>query len=448
MKLPEALLQSLEGVTGYNEHDFVQAHTLVDAPVSIRLNSFKPAPISFPEDGNVPWCSNGRYLSSRPSFITDPLWHAGAYYVQEASSMFLEQVLTQCADVTKDLRVLDLCAAPGGKSTLVQNLITPGSLLVCNEVIKQRLSVLEENITRWGAANIVVTGSAPADFARLEHFFDVMITDVPCSGSGLFRKDPAAVEEWSPEQVKHCSLRQQQILQEALPALKPGGLIIYATCSYSAEENEQVLDVLVKAGYTSLKVNTSNSWNIVETKADSGATGYRFYPDRVRGEGFFIAAFRKPEEGRTHSYTPEKIPKVAADVIRQMQAYVSVQSLDIVKFKDTYLGFHAGLAGYLPWLQKHLYIRKAGVCLGMPSRTDWIPDHELACSKLISPSVPAINLQQEDALQYLRGQSVHVETDLRGWVLACYQSLPMGWMKVLSNRMNNYYPRHWRIINK
>lgn len=448
MKLPESLLNALEGVTGFRAKEFVQAHTLVEAPVSIRLNPSKPAHLSFLFDGNVPWSTQGRYLQSRPSFITDPLWHAGAYYVQEASSMFLEHVIGQLVDTSKPLRVLDLCAAPGGKSTLLQSVISADSLLVCNEVIKQRLGILEENITRWGAANVVVTGSSPADFGKLEHFFDVLVTDVPCSGSGLFRKDPGAIKEWSPEQVKHCSVRQRQILEDVLPSLKPGGLLLYATCSYSAEENEHILDSLSSSGYTSLTLDIPSSWNIVETQANSGATGYRFYPYNVRGEGFFIAAFRKPDANRTKTYAAEKIPTVSAQVVHQLKPYVSAHPLDVVRFQDQYLAFNQGLAGYLPLLQKHFYIRKAGVCLGAPSKSEWIPDHALACSVLKSHSIPTIRLNEEDALQYLRGQSIPVEPGYKGWMLACYQSLALGWMKVLPNRINNYYPKHWRIINK
>lgn len=448
MKLPESLLNSLEGVAGFQAKDFVQAHMLVEAPVSIRLNPSKPAHLSFPFDGNVPWSTQGRYLQSRPSFITDPLWHAGAYYVQEASSMFLEHVIGQLVDTSKPLRVLDLCAAPGGKSTLLQSVISADSLLVCNEVVKQRLSILEENITRWGAANVFVTGSAPAELGKLEHFFDVVVTDVPCSGSGLFRKDPEALKEWSTQQVRQCNIRQQQILDEVLPSLKPGGLLIYATCSYSPEENEDIMEILSGKGFDSLPVPLDSSWNIVETLAASGAVGYRFYPYLIRGEGFFMAAFRKPESQRSQSYTADKIQPLPAEVMRQLKPFLSDRPLEIVQFKDKYLAFPPGVAGYLPRLQKHVYIRKAGVCLGSPSRNEWIPDPELAYSQLISATVPKLALNEADALQYLRGHTLSVPAGYKGWVLACYQSLHLGWMKVLPNRINNYYPKQWRIINK
>ena len=178
----------------------------------------------------------------RPSFTFDPLFHAGTYYVQEASSMFLEQALKQSVDLSQPLRVLDLCAAPGGKSTLLQSLLNKESLLVSNDVIKSRAAILEENIVKWGAANVVVTNNDPAHFARLENYFDAIVIDAPCSGSGLFRRDPEAINEWSENNVQLCSQRQQRIVADVWPALKQNGILIYSTCSYSAEEDEAILD--------------------------------------------------------------------------------------------------------------------------------------------------------------------------------------------------------------
>ncbi|MEO6758980.1 MAG: RsmB/NOP family class I SAM-dependent RNA methyltransferase, partial [Saprospiraceae bacterium] len=209
------------------------------APVSIRLNPAKhlPEPL-LPTEAAVPWHPQGRYLAERPVFTLDPGFHAGGYYVQEASSMFLYEALRQTVDFSKKLNVLDLCAAPGGKSTLLADLVGPDSLLVANELIRSRVNSLRENLEKWGAPNVAVTSGEAGDFAGLEGFFDLIVADAPCSGEGLFRKDPAAMGEWSPAAVELCSLRQQRILSEVLPALAPGGILVYSTCTYNTAENE------------------------------------------------------------------------------------------------------------------------------------------------------------------------------------------------------------------
>ncbi len=210
--LPKELLSSLHGLPGYDAAAFEAVHASGGQVVSIRINpakavnSISPLP---PGASPVPWSSWGYYLPERPSFTFDPLFHAGGYYVQEASSMFLEQALRQTADMDRPLRVLDLCGAPGGKSTLLQSLLSPDSLLVSNEVIRNRVHILLENMTKWGAPNTVITSNDPHDFARLENFFDIMVVDAPCSGSGLFRREPEATAEWSLDNVRLCRQRRR-----------------------------------------------------------------------------------------------------------------------------------------------------------------------------------------------------------------------------------------------
>ncbi|HEY1033070.1 MAG TPA: RsmB/NOP family class I SAM-dependent RNA methyltransferase, partial [Flavipsychrobacter sp.] len=226
--LPEILLKNLQGVKGFNKEAFIAAHQQA-AVTSVRLNPYKVSGV-FHNAEKVPWCSEGRYLDARPVFTLDPLFHAGAYYVQEASSMFLQQALKATVPDNNNLRVLDLCAAPGGKSTLIASLLGKDSLLVSNEVIRTRASILEENMSRWGYMNTWVTSNDPKDFGKLKGYFDVIVVDAPCSGSGLFRKDERALGEWSEANVALCSGRQQRILADVWPALKEGGVLIYATC--------------------------------------------------------------------------------------------------------------------------------------------------------------------------------------------------------------------------
>ena len=248
--LPPELIQSLRNIESFNEETFKAVHESGGQITSIRLNPKKignrQSAIGNEQLERVPWNEYGYYLNERPSFTLDPLFHAGAYYVQEASRMFLEEALKQTVDLAKPLKVLDLCAAPGGKSTLIQSIISAESLLVSNEVIKTRVHILAENITKWGAANVIVTNNDPSDFQRLPGYFDVIVVDAPCSGSGLFRKDPAAIGEWSENNVLHCAQRQQRILEHIMPALKDGGILIYSTCSYSKEEDEAIADWMVE----------------------------------------------------------------------------------------------------------------------------------------------------------------------------------------------------------
>ena len=229
MSLPIRLLDSLETVKGFHRKAFEEVHASGEQVVSVRLNPSKLSMVNGEWSmADVPWCPYGRYLSERPSFTLDPLFHAGAYYVQEASSMFLWHALKETIGPDTKKKVLDLCAAPGGKSTLLASYFTDG-LIIANEVIKQRAAVLVENITKWGTDQVIVTNNDPSHFQSLPGYFDVMVIDAPCSGSGLFRKDPGAVDEWSEANVQLCSQRQQRILADVLPALKEDGILIYST---------------------------------------------------------------------------------------------------------------------------------------------------------------------------------------------------------------------------
>ncbi|HET9278943.1 MAG TPA: RsmB/NOP family class I SAM-dependent RNA methyltransferase, partial [Flavitalea sp.] len=301
MQLPEAFIQSLQKIQGFDEKSFVDAHNDEKKITSIRVNPKKLTDTNIDHSSltihqKIPWSTHGYYLTERPSFTLDPLFHAGVYYVQEASSMFLEQALVQTVDLSQPLRVLDLCAAPGGKSTLIESLISDKSILISNEVIKSRVSVLEENMIKWGASNVIVTNNDPITFQRLENYFDIIVVDAPCSGSGLFRKDARAIDEWSEDNVQMCSQRQQRILADVYPALKKDGILIYSTCSYSEEEDECIADWLLNTfAVSSLQLSLSDEagnlfGDIVETISKKHAAfGYRFFPDKIKGEGFFLA---------------------------------------------------------------------------------------------------------------------------------------------------------------
>jgi len=461
--LPPELLQSLQNIKGFDEKAFTAVHQTGGQITSVRLNPKKILNIQHSifniEPEQVPWNENGYYLSERPSFTLDPLFHAGAYYVQEASSMFLEEVLKQTCDLSKPLKVLDLCAAPGGKSTLIQSVISKESLLISNEVIKTRVNILSENMTKWGAANVIITNNDPGDFKRLENYFDVIVVDAPCSGSGLFRKDPNAITEWSENNVNLCAQRQQRILTDIMPSLKAGGVLIYSTCSYSQEEDEAVGDWLVEQfAVDSLPLAFEAGWGIVETVSEKKqAYGYRFYPDKVKGEGFFIAAFKKApaanglETGGSKQQAKQKskTERLPAKDIGILKPWLNnTDDFFFIKQHEEVIAIPVHLENDLALIQSALYIKKAGVKLGTVIRNELIPAHDLAVSNIINPSIPKLEAAEDTALQYLRKVDIHIDAEIRGWVLLTHQQLPLGWIKMMANRSNNYYPKEWRILNK
>ncbi len=480
--LPANLVASLADIKGFNKQAFEQVHVFGQQVTSIRVNPAKAVGTLSPtvavsdempilaaeatngqlEDANtdvgntpiayrgepVPWCPHGCYLPQRPSFTFDPLFHAGTYYVQEASSMFLWEVLRQTVGSQTDgLKVLDLCAAPGGKSTLLASYFSDG-LVVANEVIRNRAAVLAENITKWGCANTVVTNSDPKNFAALGGYFDVMVVDAPCSGSGLFRKDADAIAEWSEGNVLLCSQRQQRILADAYGALKNNGVLIYSTCSYSKEEDEDITAwVCEELGAETVRLRIDAAWGIVEVGDDgSKAYGYRFYPYLLQGEGFFIAAFVK-RGGVEAQHRVQVLQKTTKEETAAIEPFVnSREELFYFRQAENIIAVPARWKNDVAILQKHLYLRKAGVTLGELKGRDMVPNHELAVSLLNSSNVAQIPLSLQQAIQYLQKKDVELSNLPRGWALATYEGINLGWVKVLPNRINNYYPVEWRIL--
>lgn len=458
--LPKDLLSSLEGVKGFDAAGFLAVHSAGRQETSIRLNPLKCTDPStcFAVQENartlerVPWSSMGYYLEQRPSFTFDPLFHAGVYYVQEASSMFVEQALRQGTDLTRPLRVLDLCAAPGGKSTLIQSLISADSLLVSNEVIRSRAAVLQENITKWGGANVIVTNNDPRDLGKLENYFDVIVVDAPCSGSGLFRREPEAMNEWSLDNVQLCHQRQQRILADCWPALRQGGLLIYSTCSYSKEEDEDILDwMMTEWDVSSLRMQPDPAWHIVETMGEKGGWGYRFYPDQLRGEGLFITCLHKNDGGIFAYPKARKNPleKASRQETETLAGWVKTeQPLFFFRHDEIIHALPAALAGDLSWLQSTCYLKRAGIPLGKLTAKEFIPEHDLALSAMTNSQLTAIDVSREDAIKYLRKEDIGLLPAMKGWALVRYGGQRLGWVKLLGNRINNYYPKEWRILKR
>src|ERR1700761_2678664 len=353
-QFPHNFLESLTGEKGFDRESFLKIHAEAASPTSIRINPFKKTAIK--TDAQVPWSNEGHYLNTRPSFTFDPLFHAGSYYVQEASSMFIAHILKHIKSA-EPVKVLDLCAAPGGKSTLLNSAMTADDLLVANEIIKTRVPILADNLARWGTANTIVTNNDPKDFTRLTSFFDIILVDAPCSGWGMFRKDPAAMDEWSEANVNLCHQRQERILADVYPALKEGGYLIYSTCSYSVEENEDILDWLCNEfDLESIRIPIENNWGIVESQStQKKAWGYRFYPDKVKGEGLFAACLQKKESsGDVAPAKDKEHQKANFKEIDLVKPYINkVEDFFFFKVNDDWLAIDRSHKESLAILQRY-----------------------------------------------------------------------------------------------
>ncbi len=447
MKLPEELISSLQHLQGFDNAAFAEVHAQHVFETSVRINPRKPTH-HLPLKNNVPWSERGYTLSERPSFTLDPFFHAGHYYVQESSSMFLEEVLKQTVSLTEPLVAIDLCAAPGGKSTLMQSVLQPDSLLICNEVIQSRVSILKENIIKWGAQNVVVTNQDPSSFDSLSGVADLLMIDAPCSGSGLFRRDPDLVSEWSKANVQLCSERQQRILADSWHVLKEGGVLVYSTCSYSEEENEEILDWISSTFETeSCRIAIKDDWGIEEVLSANNHYGYRFWPYKVQGEGFFIAAFRKKsstqasvlnKRGKLHSFTQKEKEILYKWILQDDGVEFIHQGEKIAVVPGRWKELIASLVN-------QGRVRYAGVELGSFVRDELIPDHSLAVSNILHPNLESVHLNMEQSLDYLRRNEWSGPSLKKGWIAVRFDDAILGWVKGVGNRVNNYYPKEWRI---
>lgn len=449
LQLPKEFIRSVSCCVGFDEEAFLKAHQ-GDSPTSIRLNPFKKGELKFPLTSPVLWNDKGFYLNERPNFTYDVTFQAGCYYVQEAGSMFIEHALKSCVNFNESIVALDLCASPGGKSTLINSLISKESILIANEVVKQRADVLAQNLSKWGTANVVVTNNDPSAFSEMEEVFDVMVVDAPCSGSGLFRKQHDAVEEWSLDNVNLCSQRQKRILSDVVPALKSGGVLLYSTCSYSQEENEYICDWLItEFELETVEVPIKAEWGIIQTQSETHkAFGYRFYPDKTTSEGFFCATFRKKDSGEESTFKKSKKEQFSPLRSKEKEVFKNwindVENKTIIKFKEDYLLTNELALQFINRFQ-HLYLKKVGTNIGSVIKNDVVPHHDLALSIHRSNNIQHIECSEEEAIKFLKKELNTIE-GIKGWNLMTYQGFGLGWIKHLGNRINNYLPSEFRIL--
>ena len=450
-----------------DEYDAFDKSLEMTPPVSIRFNRHKLATENAANiQETIPWCKTGFYLSERPSFTFDPLFHAGTYYVQEASSMFLEQAINRIlADEAGQITALDLCAAPGGKSTHLLTLLPEGSLLVSNEVIRSRCMILAENIAKWGMPDNIVTNNDPKDFGRLTHLFDIIVTDLPCSGEGMFRKDKASRDEWSVDNVKLCAARQRRIIHDSWNALKPGGWLIYSTCTFNTEENEDNIYTLAQElGAEIIPINTEKEWNIVDMLRPN-IPAYRFFPHRTKGEGFFLALLQKhpahadiiktkPKNNDKQPVIPEKIKHFLSEpekfsFLSQKKSFSKNSQESHKKPQETATIYAIPTAhkSIYDILTGHLNIISAGIFMGETKGDDFIPSTQLALSiALQRDKFISVDLPYPQAIKYLQKESITLpEATPKGYVLITYKNIPLGFAKNIGPRTNNLYPQEWRI---
>lgn len=442
--MPAAFLERIKDQFPSDFERFVQS---IDQAPSISLRT-NPAKFKLPTSMNlIPWCENGLFLNQRPSFTLDPLFHSGVYYVQEASSMFVEQAFWKI-EHTDNRIVLDLCAAPGGKSTHLLSLMDSSDLLVTNEVIRSRVSVLNENIRKWGHQNVVVCSNDPADFSPLEGLFDLILIDAPCSGEGLFRRDPSAIQQWSVDNTNLCATRQRRILADIWPALKTGGYLIYSTCTFNPSENEENLQWLSQNNeLESIPIPLQENWGVEEIQTN-GLYGYRFLPQNVKGEGFFLTLVRKKDGSDFYSIPKkiksrlEKMPKQFAEI----RSWLHTPDSEFFAKSEYLIAFPEDKIPILNALSEKLRVISYGLPIAQFKKNDLLPEHTYALSVDRNPDLfGTLELDLRDALLFQKKDELKVSSTEKGWMVVQYQGVPLGFIKNLGNRANNYFPKEWRI---
>jgi 16S rRNA C967 or C1407 C5-methylase (RsmB/RsmF family)/NOL1/NOP2/fmu family ribosome biogenesis protein len=438
MNLPIIFEKNTKLILG-DEYDAFIIALQTQPPTSIRVNT----KIEYhPSDEPVTWCENAYYLNERPLFTADPLLHAGAYYVQEASSMFLYQAVKQHFPTANS--VMDVCAAPGGKSTLLSQTLPTSSLLVSNEIIRSRAYILAENLIKWGNPNIVITNNNPKEIGELSGFFDAMVVDAPCSGEGMFRKDADAIKEWSEYNVTQCAQRQKEILTSVWDALKTDGILVYSTCTFNREENENNVQwIRDELGADVLKMDLQGNKNITESDL-----GYRFYPHKTRGEGFFMAVLRKTSAtpNATKNKTTKKEGKQDVKSIVPPLALLQPEKWSIVTENNFIKAYDSNRLEDFKTLNSQLKCMHSGIVLGEMKGTSFIPATSVALSKMLDKtSVVSVEVDYKTAIAFLRSEAIQLPATERGYILVCYKGLGLGWVKNVGNRCNNLYPPEWRI---
>ena len=450
LPLPEEFKATMCRAMGDDEAARLFAALDTEPEVSIRLNPMKPAETFDGE--SIGWSEHGRYLVQRPQFTLDPLMHGGAYYVQEASSQFVGYLL-KGLDL-RGCRVLDMCAAPGGKSTIYSTLVGREGLVVANDISRSRTLALADNVQRWGMGNVVVTNNEPQHISAFKHWFDVVAVDAPCSGEGMFRKMEEARTEWSPSAPEQCAERQRDILAEAWQALRPGGTLIYSTCTFNPTEDEGIVEWLMSEYGSELEavesVDIDEKWGIATSRIGEFQC-FHFYPHKCHGEGFFAAIARK-KEGVVRRQSPKPRRKIFALPVKgdveELSRWVDNSSdMAFRQIGDVMYGYHRSVVDDVVALSEVLTVIYSGVCMGQIFKRKLRPEHALALFIGMNASVvPSVELSEVDAQDYLRRQDISVSQFDEGINRVMYRGVAIGFVKRIGARCNNMYPKDLRIM--
>ncbi|HEX5625836.1 MAG TPA: methyltransferase domain-containing protein, partial [Saprospiraceae bacterium] len=443
MILPTPFKDQMKALLGAELSDFETAMN-AKPPVSVRINPFK-SEHSLPLAGPVPWCKDAFYLTERPIFTVDPFFHAGHYYVQEASSMYLDSILKQL-NISKAATVLDLCAAPGGKSTLIQSHLSEGGLMHSHEFDPHRASVLKQNLERWGQANTLITKGRLDQLPFSTMRYDLILIDAPCSGEGMFRKEPAALRQWSPKKVQQCTAMQKSILETAHQLCKPNGYIIYSTCTYNTLENEQIVQALLSSQkYQGIHLTDDLNW----IRSHQLDCTYRFYPHRTAGEGFTFSVIQKQDKSLHETADFKKSNTLLKTVSMDLTGWIEDPSdYSTTAHQDQLLAFPTRHMESVQWLHQSGIKVQGGIPIGTFKGKDFFPAHGLALSIHLHSSIARQQLDEKEALDYLRALSPITESDIRTtWFVAAYRSARLGWLKRAGHQIKNYFPKNQRIIS-
>lgn len=414
--LPKGFIDEMEALLP-EESDLLIEALQKEPEISIKINRRKvtdPSVIGYADMQPVAWCESGYYLPERPRFTLNPLLHAGAFYVQEASSMIYEtivkNILPMAFDTSRTPAIIDLCSAPGGKATSIINAVPDGIFVVANEFNSQRAGALKENLLKWGYPDIMITNSPVSKIAKAGYAFDIVAVDAPCSGEGMMRKEAVAREQWGPGLVAQCAALQREILEDACRLLKPGGFLIYSTCTFNADEDERQVEWLVEEkGMVPFDPGFPEEWGI-KGGIDTPYPCFRFMPHATRGEGLFVAVMRKEidEDERT---------------------------VALPRLKE--------------WLRKNIKVISDGIPEKEPKGRDMVPCSQWA----LSTSFPQgefeeVEVDEATALSYLRHEALRLPQKIgKGFVVIKYKGFPLGFVKNIGSRANNLYPSEWRIRN-
>jgi len=442
--LPDAFVQRI--MSDYGEVEGLKFLESLDQAPAVSVSK-KNSHVLWEGEESVPYFSQGVYLKERPSFTLDPRFHLGQYYPQESSSMFVHRVAALLAEAMDVEYVLDLCAAPGGKSILLHQALTNAKVIVSNEVQAKRNVILCENLIKFGSTKSVVAQS-PVHQIGGDAKWDLVLLDAPCSGEGMFRKDHLSRKEWSIENVNNCQRIQKELLNEAARLVRPGGYLIYSTCTFAREENEDQCEYLINSelwdNWSELDLPNGAIWKIGE-----GYRAIHFLPHLAKGEGFFCGVFKRSDVSVKTKLEKQKVAKQAlwskcpTATLKVMTDFIDQKENSFLINENQEVVAYSGPLDILSWLDRP---RMVGIPVGSIIKEKFVPQQGLITSGLFATSFQKVELNTSEALDILRGLDWRPEINGdNGWYLAFWLDQPLAWLKWVGNRFSNHYPSDWRI---